>query len=278
VRLLGPTSLAATNGNIAFNGDLQGSFDLSLRASGDITLVSGGSEAQPLGRLTASSDDLNLSSTLWVSGYDIDAAGSVALSGHTLRALGSLDSVISAGSSVTGSTVSAGNVQISGGNVSTSVISLGNVTIVAVTVDGTMTGSFIVINAQDGVTASVSATQDVTVSAGGTVNLSGFATNLLITAPSATANGTFKKVTNSSGNVTVNGTPQPAGSFASLQPAQIVPPKVVTGADASGGGPLPALATVAGDPGKSKRRRLKDAADVLQNGEALEIDLTPSND
>jgi hypothetical protein len=277
VRLLGPTSLTAAAGNIAFNDDVQGSFDLSLRASGDISLVTGGSETLPLGMLTVSSNDFNLSSTLWVSGYNIDASGSVALSGHTLRALGSLDNVISAGSSVTGSTISAGNVQISGGNVSTSVISLGNVTVVAVTVDGALTGSFIVINAQDAVTASVSATQDVSVSAGGVVNLSGSATNLVITAPSATANGNFKKVTNNSGGaVTVNGAPQPSGSVPSVQ--QVLPAKVVTGADASGGGPLPALAVAAGDPGKSKRRQLKDAADVLQNGEALEIDLSPSND
>jgi filamentous hemagglutinin family protein len=277
VRLLGPTSLTAAAGNIAFNDDVQGSFDLSLRASGDISLVTGGSETLPLGMLTVSSNDFNLSSTLWVSGYNIDASGSVALSGHTLRALGSLDNVISAGSSVTGSTISAGNVQISGGNVSTSVISLGNVTVVAVTVDGALTGSFIVINAQDAVTASVSATQDVSVSAGGVVNLSGSATNLIITAPSATANGNFKKVTNNSGGaVTVNGAPQPSGSVPSVQ--QVLPAKVVTGADASGGGPLPALAVAAGDPGKSKRRQLKDAADVLQNGEALEIDLSPSND
>jgi hypothetical protein len=117
----------------------------------------------------------------------------------------------------------------------------------------------------------------VSVSAGGVVNLSGSATNLIITAPSATANGNFKKVTNNSGGaVTVNGAPQPSGSVPSVQ--QVLPAKVVTGADASGGGPLPALAVAAGDPGKSKRRQLKDAADVLQNGEALEIDLSPSND
>src|SRR4029077_14752148 len=104
-------------------------------ASGNISMVSGGSETAPLGMLSVSANDFTLSSTLWVSGYDIDALGSVALSGHTLRALSGLANAISAGGSVTGSTVSAGDVQITGTNVVTSIISLGNVTLVATTVD-----------------------------------------------------------------------------------------------------------------------------------------------
>ena len=103
VRLLGDTSLAASAGSITMNGDIQGSYALSLRASGDITLLSGGSEASPLGMLTAASSNFTLSGTLWVTGYDIDALGYVALSGHTLNSIGG-PGTINADGPVTGAT------------------------------------------------------------------------------------------------------------------------------------------------------------------------------
>ena len=239
VQLLGDTSLAATGGNIALNGDLQGSHALALSASGDIALQSGGSQAAPLGMLTVSASDFALAGTLWVSGYDIDALGSVALSGHTLNSVGGTPGSIAAGGDVTGHATSDGPVSVASG------------------------GS---------VNLEIAASAPVAIQAGGPVTVSGSAPSLTIDAPSGSASGSFSQVTNAGGGfIDVNGKPLPNASIAenTANNNRVVPADITTGADDR-----------AGDARKDKlrkRRQLKDAAEVLRNGEALEIDLSPSN-
>ena len=136
VVLLSATSLSTAGANIVFNGDVQNAgatpFALNLSAgSGDVLMVSGGSAANPLGHLDVAADNFNLTGTMWVSGYEIDAAGSVALSTSTLRSVGSNVGSISAGGDITGSTVTEGAVDIqSGGDVlMTNIISSGPISI-----------------------------------------------------------------------------------------------------------------------------------------------------
>ena len=123
VMLVSDTSLTTTGANIVFNGDIQnaGSTPRALNLSagaGDVHLVSGGSSANPLGHLDVTGNNFSLAATLWVSGYEIDAAGTVSLSVSTLRSIGGDTGSISAGGDITGSTVSEGPVDIqSGGDV-----------------------------------------------------------------------------------------------------------------------------------------------------------------
>jgi filamentous hemagglutinin family protein len=239
VRLLGPTSLTASAGNIAFNDDLQGSYDLTLRASGDISLVSGGGQANPIGSLTISANNFTLSGALWVSGYDIDALGAVALSGHTLNSVGGAPGTIDAGGDVTGHATSDGPVSVGSG------------------------GSVVL---------EIAASAPVVIQSQGPASVSGSAPSLVIDAPSGSASGSFGQVTNAGGGlIDVNGRPQPNVSVAenTANNNRVVPAGITTGADD--------LSEDARRDKLRRRRQLKDAAEVLRNGEALEIDLSPSN-
>jgi filamentous hemagglutinin family protein len=292
VRLLGDTSLVARGGNITFGGDVRNAgnsaFALSLDAGGgDVSMFTGGTQANPLGRFTVLADDFNLSSTLWVSGYDINTTGNVALADHTLNSVGALLSLISAGGNVTGSTTSQGSLQIAGGgNVTTNVISLGNVEIVATNVGGNITGAYIVIGAENNVNANVSSVQVVEITSGGTATVSGTAQSLVLNAANANATGNFGEVVNASGgNVTVNGKPQPTTRAVELSVQTILPTTVVTAADSEagpgapvGGNAKPAmkLATAESKDGQPARSP-HDAAELVRRGESIEIDLTPGN-
>ena len=280
VSLLGDTSLSTTGANIVFNGDIQGAggnaYAVSLNAgTGSVSLISGGSEGSPLGRLEVQSNNFMLASTLWVTGYDIDALGIVALSNHTLRSVGGGGTdAISAGGDVTGSTISASGVQIqSGGDVAANVTSQGGVAVAASNVSGSFSAPSLSFQAQQSVNVTVNAPGPVEIHSGGPANVSGSAPTLVIDAPSGSASGSFGQVTNAGGGlIDVNGKPQPNVSIAenNANNNRVVPADITTGADDRGE-----------DPRRDKLRRrrpLKDAADVLQNGEALEIDLAPSND
>lgn len=118
--LLSDTTLVTTGANIAFNADIQngGTTPYALRLSagaGDVFLVSGGAAGSPLGRFEVTANNFSLLGTLWVSGYSIDALGTVALSDSTLRSLGGDGNSISAGGGVTGRTVSSGPLVIHSG-------------------------------------------------------------------------------------------------------------------------------------------------------------------
>jgi filamentous hemagglutinin family protein len=122
--LLSNTSLSTMGANIMFNADIQNSgatpFALSLMAgSGDITMASGGMAGNPLGQLDTASNNFTLSGTLWVTGFDISAAGSVALSDHSLHATqpGILNTIVAA-RDVIGTAVSPSPITVdAGGNV-----------------------------------------------------------------------------------------------------------------------------------------------------------------
>lgn len=237
VRLLGDTSLVAGAGNITLNGDVQGGYALALRASGDVSLVSGGTQASPLGHLDVTANNFTLTGSLWVSGYDISALGTVALSGHTLNSLGGAPGSIDAGGDVTGHTTSDGPVNVDSG------------------------GS---------VTMQVSASAPVEIHADGPANVSGSAPSLVIDAPRGSVSGSFGDVTNvGSGLIDVNGTPQLNATLAaSADNNRVLPAQITTAASAQPDGP----------PRSKRRRKIADAQEVLDNGEALELDLSPSND
>jgi filamentous hemagglutinin family protein len=294
IRLLSDTSLVARGGNIVLNGDVQGAggaaFALSLDAGGgDVSMVTGGTQSNPLGHFNVLADDFNLASTLWVSGYDINATGNVALSDHTLNSVGALLSLISAGGNVTGSTTSQGSVQIAGGgDVITSIISLGNVEVIATNVGGSITGGFIVIGAENNVNASVSSVQVVEITSGGTVNVSGSAGSLVLNAPSATASGNFGEVVNAGdGVVNVNGKPRPPERVVELSVQKVVPTTVVIAADsearpdapADGAKPTlkPTLKLLTAEAKEAQPSGLSNAAELLRRGQSVEIDLTPGN-
>jgi hypothetical protein len=112
VVLLSDTTLATSGANIALNGDIQGAggnaYGLSLMAgTGNISLASGGTSANPLGHFDSASNNFSLSGTLWVTGFNIGAAGNVALSDHSLHATQTgLLNLIAAGGISTGSVFS----------------------------------------------------------------------------------------------------------------------------------------------------------------------------
>jgi filamentous hemagglutinin family protein len=261
VYLLGDTSLATTGANIALNGDIQGlggnAYALSLNAgAGDVTLVSGGSAGNPLGKLDVASNNFTLLGTLWVSGYDINALGTVALSDHTLRSVGAgVVNEITAGGDVTGSTVAESAVGVESGG----------------SVIGSYTAPSITVAAQETVSVAVNAPGPVAIHSEGTANVTGTAPSLVIDAPSGSVSGDFGQVTNAgSGLIEVNGKPTVNATLAaSADNNRVLPAEITTAASPEAAGPQRG--------GKVRRRRLEDALEVLENGEALEIDLTPGN-
>jgi filamentous hemagglutinin family protein len=245
VHLLGDTSLATTGANIVFNSDIQGfggnPYALSLNAgTGNVTLVSGGTASNPLGSLFVASNDFTLLDTLWVSGYDINAVGAVALSGHTLRSVGAgAVNEITAGGDVTGSTTAESPIGVQSG---------GSVDIV------------------------VNTPAPVEVHADGPANVAGSAPSLIIDAPSGSVSGDFAQVTNTgSGLIDVNGTPQLNTRLAEsvVNYDRVIPVDITTAASPDAGNTP--------HHGKVRRRKAEDAAEVLENGESLEIDLSPGN-
>jgi len=124
VILAGNTSLTTGGGSIVFNGDIQNvgtaPFALNLSAGmGDITLLSGGSSANPIGFFSVGANNFTLGGTLWVTGFNVGASGNIALSNHSLHATtpGGVN-VLVAGGDVTGATFSQSAVVVnSGGDV-----------------------------------------------------------------------------------------------------------------------------------------------------------------
>ncbi len=250
VRLLGDTRLTTTGSDIRLNGDVQNSAgvarDLRLVAGsgssrGNVSMVSGGTQGDPLKRFEVQANRYTLSDTLWVQSYQIDALGTVALSAHTLRALDATASnTLNAGGDVTGSTISLGSVVLqSSGNVAATISASGNASVAAQNISGSIAGAAVVVAAQGSaqvdvvatqsatlaaasVAGSVSApvaavesggsvqlalqTQTATVRAEGGVSLSGTASNLNLDAPAGTVSGNFGQVSNTGdGVIKVNG-------------------------------------------------------------------------
>jgi hypothetical protein len=176
LHLTGPMTLtqALTNlhtsdgGGIAVSGDIQNvdftPHALTLHAGtdgarGDVTLVSGGTQSNPLGALDVAANNFTLTGTLWVAGYRIDGRGAVALSNHTLNATdASVANIITAGGGVTGSTVGSGSIQVnSGGDVTANVTAQGAANVSGANVSGNIVGTDVTVAAQNNASASVSA-------------------------------------------------------------------------------------------------------------------------
>jgi len=272
VMLLSDTSLTTTGANIAFNGDIQnaGSTPRALNLSagaGDVHLVSGGSSGNPLGHLDVTGNNFSLAATMWVSGYEIDAAGTVSLSVSTLRSIGGDTGSISAGGDITGSTVSEGPVDIqSGGDVlMTNIISSGAITIETA---GT-------------VVANIESPTVVLIGAGEAPIITGSAPHVVLDAPGGSLNGNFGEVTNAgSGLIAVNGG-QVVPLSVSFDPSHILPPE--TSANASAGAALESE-NVAFSVGNDERRGRnilpaapQQAAEILDLGFGVELDLSPRN-
>ena len=215
------TAFRTSGGDIVLNGDISGTGGNALTldaGSGNVTLVSGGAQGSPLGRLEVDANNFTLQGTLWVSGYDIDALGSVALSDHTLRSIGGGTGTIGAVGGVSGGVFSDGPVFIQ--------------------------------------------------SASG-VDITGSAPSLVIDAPGGRVEGEFGRVDNTGGGlIEVNGRPQVNATLAeNANNSRVVPAEITTAASPQASGPQ--------NGGKLRRRKPEDALGVLENGEALEIDLTP---
>lgn len=258
VRLLADTRLGTNGADINLDGHINnatgGPYSLTLMAGsgssrGNVRMSSGGSESSPLNQLNVSSNRYNLSDTLWVQSYQINALGLVALSNHTLRAMDTAgNNTLTTDGDVTGSTVSLGSVVVqSSGDVTANVSAGGNATVAGNNITGTISGTDVAVTAQgsanvavvatqtatlsgDSVTGSVSApaavvdsgsgvqltlnTQTATVHADGPVNLSGGSSSLSLDAPGGNVSGNFSQVSNAGGGVfTVNGRPELAHSL-----------------------------------------------------------------
>ncbi|WP_411883063.1 beta strand repeat-containing protein [Polaromonas sp. YR568] len=294
VRLLGDTTLVTLGSDITINGDIQNDGGtaraLSLFAGsgarrGNVHMLMGGSEANALGQFTVLSNGFNLDSTLWVKGYGINALGSVALADHTLRGQDAgATNTLNAGGNVTGSTISLGAVQvISGGDIVANI-----------------SGTDVVLNAEGDVNSTIeasrsaSATGDtvivkviaptLTVQAATEAQISGSSGQISIDAPKGTVSGNFGQVTNTgSGLVAVNGKPQGNQQLSSnSENNRVIPNGNNLAEGSSADEPALQLAqagmlTLEGEPvvGRSSP---SNAGEAIDNGEAVELDMSPKNE
>ena len=229
--------------------------------------MSGGSSTNPLGRLDVSADNFSLAATMWVTGYEIDAAGSVSLSVSTLRSVGGDTGVINAGGDITGSTVAEGPVDIqSGGDVlMTNIISSSGIT----------------IDTAGTVVANIESPTVVIINAGAPVDIGGSAPSVVLDAPGGSVVGNFGEVTNAGGGIiAVNGVPEVPAST-SFDPSRILPPE--TPANASAGAAMESenVAFSTSDDERRGRHIMpaapQQAADILDLGFGVELDLSPRN-
>ena len=302
--LLGDTSLATMGSGIAFNGNIttlgNNPYALNLDAgAGNITLTSGGSETMPLGAFSTNSGSFNLLGTLWVTGFGVNSLGPVALSNHSLHAVGGGPNVIIAGGDVTGTASSTGNVSIdSGGNVVATVSGNSivitadqavNVTINAPTaveihasVPITVTGSVptLVVDIPTGTLITLNTTTPVEIHASAPITVTGSAPSLVVNAPGASVTGDFKKVSNTgAGIVQVNGAKQPPDALAAAANGNRILPAETTIIRNVSGNPRVSTMPVVPDTSHAGTVRAApvDAADLLQSGATVELDLSGRN-
>jgi hypothetical protein len=268
--LLADTSLHTMGSGIGFNGNittLGGSpYALNLDAGmGNITLTSGGTHDTPLGAFSTNSGSFNLLGTLWVTGFGINSSGPVALSNHSLHAVGIGANVIVAGSDVTGTASSAGDVSIASG---------GNVV-------ATVTGNTIVITADQAVTVTVTSTTAVQIQSTAPVTVSGSAPVLVVNAPGGTVTGSFVQVNNAGSTILqVNGAQQPPDELVgTANKSRLLPPEstITSNVAANARASAPVFPTPADTTGVVHAAPA-DAADLLQSGASVELDLTGHNE
>ena len=270
--LLSHTTLSTSGANITFNADIQNvgtsPFDLTLSAgSGNILMVTGGSASNPLGYLDVSGNNYSLASTLWVTGYEIDAAGTVSLSTSTLRSVGGGSNSIDAGGDITGNTITEGPVDVRGGSdVVMKIVSTSTIAVEA-----------------PAIVVEVQTPAPVTVTSPNPPQITGSAPEVVVDAPGGTVSGSFGSVTNAgSGVLEVNGKPQtPDVITSTFDASRIVPAEgsravVATTGD---GGTEVYLSTA-----DEERRNVRivragpqDAGQALQQGLGVDLDLSPRN-
>jgi len=169
--------------------------------------------------------------------------------------------VINAVSGVTGTTSAAGDVSIqSGGNVAANI-----------------SANKIVISA-DLVNATVTSPNAVEVHSPAPVNVSGSAPSLVVDAPGGSVSGSFGQVSNAGGALLeVNGSFQaPDTVAASANPSRLLPSENTIIGNASGNPRVSGPALISADTGAGTRRAAPaDAADLLESGASVELDLSP---
>jgi filamentous hemagglutinin family protein len=297
------TTFTTNGGSIMLSGDIQNAdaspHALSLAAgTGDVTLFSGGTAANPLGMLDVASNNFMLTGTLWVSGYEINALGLVTLSDHTLRQIGGgVSNTIEAGGGLTGSTIAQGSVQAhSDGDVVLNVAAQGDAVVGGHNVSGNVSGNNVDVSGANNVNVNVVATNTASVDAGNTLqavlnapvadvhsggpaNVSGSADRLVVDVPGgSTVAGAFTEVTNTgTGLVNVNGKPQGNGALtANADNSRVMPAEERVAGNS-------ARSAAAPESGISPAGTLSllppdSAAEVLDQGWPVELDLTPGNE
>ena len=253
IRLLANTTLATQGADVVLGGDVQNAgsvpYTLALTAGvgsnrGNAYMTTGGTSANPLGLLDVDANNFTLADTLWVTAYQIDARGNVALSNHTLNATApGVTNTLAATGNVTGSTTSQGSIEVvSSAQSDVNIAAQGRASVAAETVRGTLSGSEVVATAQESmqvtVTASSTATlvadmltatvvaptvaveagggaqlnlqsTTATVRAEGPVVVQGSASSVVVDAPSGSLQGSFGDVNNAgTGLFSVNGRPE----------------------------------------------------------------------
>jgi filamentous hemagglutinin family protein len=297
------TTFTTNGGSIMFSGDIQNAdpspHALSLAAgTGDVTLFSGGTAANPLGMLDVASNNFTLTGTLWVSGYDINALGLVTLSDHTLRQIGGgVSNTIEAGGGLTGSTIAQGSVQAhSDGDVALNVAAQGDAVVAGNNVSGNVSGNNVDVSGVNNVNVTVTATNTASVDAGNTLqvvvdapvadvhaggpaSVSGSVDRLVLDVPSgSTVAGTFTEVTNAgSGLINVNGKPQGnAALTANADNSRVMPSEESIAGNSARSAAAPE--TSASPAGILSLLPPESAAELLDQGWPVELDLTPGSE
>ena len=263
-------------------------------------MTSGGTQSDPLGAFNVVARNYELQGTLWVDRYSIDATGNVALSDHTLRALGSgVTNTINAVGNITGSTISNGSSQVVGkGNVTANVtaagaavvsgnnvqgnISAGSAVVSGNNVQGNISANSVTVSAQQNVQVHLN-TQTAVVHAGGSASLSGSASNVTIrSTKGGSMNGDFGQVSNvGDGVVAVNGKPRVNDSLAdSGYNHRALPVETAVGGEPATVRSATSASFVpfAGPNVQLSRVGPGDVLESIDQGRSVEIDLSPRNE
>jgi len=282
---------------VTSGGDVSANVTASEVAVAAVGDVSGTTTSQGNVQISSSTGDIsgNISGsnvTVQAQG-DISATttsvGNVQVSSSTGNVSGSISGtsvVVQAQGDISATTTSAGNVQISSstGNVSGS-ISGSNVVVQAPQgdVNVVVVASNSASLAGESVVASVAAPV-VAVAAVGDAQVTGSSSQITVTAASGSVSGNFGQVTNSGGGlVNVNGKPQGNQQLSSnAENNRVIPSGSNLAEGAPAEQPVLQLAQAAGLVGDTEVRTVRSspsgAGEALNNGQAVELDMSPKNE
>jgi filamentous hemagglutinin family protein len=236
-----------------------------------------GQDASATNTLNAGGDVTG--STISLGAVEITSGGDVAAN------VTASEVAVAAVGDVTGTTTSQGNVQVSS--------STGDVT-------GSISGNNVVVQAQGDVNVVVVATGSaslagdsvvanvvapvVEVAAVGDAQLSGSSSHVTMNAASGSVSGNFGQVTNSGGGlVNVNGKPQSNQQLSSnAENNRVIPSGNNLGEGSPAEGPVLQLAQAGMLTGEGEplmvRRSPSGAGEAIDNGQAVELDMSPKNE